>query len=231
MDQPSRLELPADLPAGVALPSTVDGTTVHETVVKKSRFITRVSHAASVDEADRVVAAVRKQHWDARHSCVALVVGQRGDQQRSSDDGEPSGTAGVPMLEVLRQRHLTDVVAVVTRYFGGVLLGAGGLVRAYSSAVSEALDRAPLVTREPRVEVALETDHAAAGRLENVVREWCQVHHAAFDPPVYGARVVLTVRLRPRDLVSYEQLVAVESQGSTRPEVRGWQLTDVPVLR
>lgn len=78
MDQSPRLELPADLPAGVVLPATVDGTTVHETVVKKSRFITRVSHVVSVEEADEVVAAVRKQHWDARHSCVALVVGQRG---------------------------------------------------------------------------------------------------------------------------------------------------------
>ncbi len=85
----------------------------------------------SVAAADAVVARVRKEHWDARHHCVALVVGPHADQQRSTDDGEPSGTAGIPMLEVLRHRHVTDVVAVVTRYFGGVLLGAGGLVRAY----------------------------------------------------------------------------------------------------
>lgn len=229
MDPTPRLELPADLPSGDALPSTVHGTTVHELVVKKSRFITRVSHVASMDEADAVVAAVRKQYWDARHSCVALVVGLHADRQRSSDDGEPSGTAGVPMLEVLRHRGLTDVVAVVTRYFGGVLLGAGGLVRAYSTSVSETLDRAPLIGREARVEVSLETDHAAAGRLENVVREWCQVHRAVLSPPSYGAGVVLTVLLRPRDLASYEQLVAAESAGATVPRVLGWQVADVAV--
>lgn len=230
MDPSPALELPADLPAGLTLSSTVVGTTVHEIVVKRSRFITRVAHAASVEAADAVVAAVRKEYWDARHSCVALVVGQRADQQRSSDDGEPSGTAGVPMLEVLRQRGLTDVVAVVTRYFGGVLLGAGGLVRAYSTSVSEALDRAVVVSREPRVEVAVETDHVSAGRLENVVREWCHVHRAIVDPPAYGPAVVLTVRLRPRDLGSFEQLVAAETSGTALPEVRGWHVTDIPPL-
>jgi len=230
VDPSPALELPADLPAGLTLPSTVVGTTVHEIVVKKSRFITRVAHVASVEAADEVVAAVRKEYWDARHSCVALVVGQRADRQRSSDDGEPSGTAGVPMLEVLRQRGLTDVVAVVTRYFGGVLLGAGGLVRAYSTSVSEALDRAVVVSREPRVEVAVETDHVTAGRLENVVREWCHVHRAIVDPPAYGAAVVLTVRLRPRDLGSFEQLVAAETSGTALPEVRGWHVTDIPAL-
>ena len=230
MDPSPALELPADLPSGLTLPSTVVGTTVHEIVVKRSRFITRVAHVASVEAADEVVAAVRKEYWDARHSCVALVVGQRADRQRSSDDGEPSGTAGVPMLEVLRQRGLTDVVAVVTRYFGGVLLGAGGLVRAYSTSVSEALDRAVVVSREPRVEVAVETDHVSAGRLENVVREWCHVHRAIVDPPAYGAAVVLTVRLRPRDLGSFEQLVAAETSGTALPEVRGWHVTDIPAL-
>lgn len=228
MDPTSRLELPADLPTGDVLPSTVEGTTVHEIVVKKSRFIARATHVESVEEADAVVASVRKELWDARHSCVALVVGQRADRQRSSDDGEPSGTAGVPMLEVLRHRDLTDVVVVVTRYFGGVLLGAGGLVRAYSTSASEVLDRARIVGREARVEVALETDHATAGRLENVVREWCHVRRATFEAPEYGAGVVLTVRLRPKDLASYDQLVASETSGATVPVVRGWQVSDVP---
>lgn len=228
MEPTPRLELPGDLPADLVLPSTVEGTTVHELVIKKSRFIARATHVESVDEADAVVAAVRKELWDARHSCVALVVGQRADRQRSSDDGEPSGTAGVPMLEVLRHRGLTDLVVVVTRYFGGVLLGAGGLVRAYSSSASEVLDRATVVAREARVEVVLETDHSSAGRLENVVREWCHVHRAVFMPPAYGTGVELSVRLRPRDLASYDQLVAAETGGGTVPVVRGWQVSDVP---
>ena len=228
MDPTPRLELPPDLPADLVLPSTVEGTTVHELVIKKSRFIARATHVESVDEADAVVAAVRKELWDARHSCVALVVGQRADRQRSSDDGEPSGTAGVPMLEVLRHRGLTDVVVVVTRYFGGVLLGAGGLVRAYSSSVSEVLDRATVVAREARVEVVLETDHASAGRLENVLRDWCHVHRAVFVTPAYGTGVELAVLLRPRDLASYDQLVASETSGGTVPVVRGWQVSDIP---
>jgi len=231
VDPTPRLELPADLPVDLVLPSTVAGTTVHELVIKKSRFLARASHVETVDEADAVVAAVRREHWDARHSCVALVVGQRADRQRSSDDGEPSGTAGVPMLEVLRHRGLTDLVVVVTRYFGGVLLGAGGLVRAYSSSVSEVLDRSTVVAREARVEVVLETDHVSAGRLENVLREWCHVHRAVFLAPVYGSGVELAVQLRPRDLASYDQLVAAETAGGAVPVVRGWRVSDVPAGR
>jgi hypothetical protein len=84
-----------------------------------------------------------------------------------------------------------------------------------------------VVSREPRVEVVVETDHVSAGRLENVVREWCHVHRAIVDPPAYGAAVVLTVRLRPRDLGSFEQLVAAETSGAALPEVLGWHVTDI----
>ncbi|MDN5727686.1 MAG: YigZ family protein, partial [Propionibacteriales bacterium] len=123
------------------LPATLAASVQHQLVIKKSRFLARVAPVANAGEADEVINAVRKQHWEARHHCVAMITGLAGDRARSSDDGEPSGTAGVPMLEVLRRRHLTDVVAVVSRWFGGTKLGAGGLVRAYSSAVSAALDR------------------------------------------------------------------------------------------
>ena len=129
-------------------PATIAAPVEHEFIIKKSRFIATVEPVTSVEDADAVIARLRKQWWDARHNCSAMVTGLLGDQARSSDDGEPSGTAGVPMLEVLRRRELTDVVAVVTRYFGGVKLGAGGLVRAYSTAVSEALDLASLVHRQ-----------------------------------------------------------------------------------
>ncbi len=112
-----------------SLPSTIAAPVEHEVVVTKSRFITTVAPVVDVADAERVITEVRKRHWDARHHCTAMVTGVLGDQARSSDDGEPSGTAGVPMLEVLRRRGLTDLVAVVTRYFGGVKLGAGGLVR------------------------------------------------------------------------------------------------------
>ena len=222
--------LPPPRPTGDGpLLSTIAGQTVSELVVKKSRFITRVEHVSSVDEADAVVAAVRKQYWDARHNCTALVVGASGDQQRSSDDGEPSGTAGVPMLEVLRQRGLTDVVAVVTRYFGGVLLGAGGLVRAYSSAVSQALDAATLVRREMRAEAVLTAGHSEAGRLEHVLRDWALAHQATFLPVGYDVGATFTLLVPPAQLAKLEEAVAAATSGSVAVDVRSWQVTDVPV--
>lgn len=221
--------LPPPPPSGAGpLLSTIAGTTVHELVVKKSRFITRVAHVDSVEGAESVIAAVRKQFWDARHTCTALVVGPAGDQQRSSDDGEPSGTAGIPMLEVLRHRGLTDVVAVVTRYFGGVLLGAGGLVRAYSTAVSQALDAATLVRREMRAQVVLTTSHGEAGRLEHVLRDWSTTHQATFLPVAYDAGATFTLLVPPAQLAPLEETVAAATAGATPVEVQGWQVTDVP---
>ncbi len=141
-----------------------------EIEAKRSRFLGHVERVATESDARAVVERIRKQRWDARHHCSAFVLGPAGDVQRSSDDGEPSGTAGAPMLEVLRGRELSDVVAVVTRYFGGVLLGAGGLVRAYSDAVRAALDEAGLVERRLLRLVDVVADHADAGRLENDLR-------------------------------------------------------------
>ena len=217
------------IPAGAEpLLSTLVGETVHEIVIKKSRFITRLAHVSSPEEAEAVIAAVRKEHWDARHNCVALVVGPAGEQQRSSDDGEPSGTAGVPMLEVLRHRGMTDVVAVVTRYFGGVLLGAGGLVRAYTASVSEALDAATTVRREMRAEVTVAASHTEAGRLEHTLREWTSIHHATFCPVVYDTGATFTLLVPPARLTALEEVVAAATAGAVGVEVRGWRVTDVP---
>ncbi len=161
-----------------SFPSTIAEPVEHEIVITKSRFVTTVAPVSDVADAERVIAEVKRRYWDARHNCTAMVTGTLGDQARSSDDGEPSGTAGVPMLEVLRRRDLTDVVAVVTRYFGGVKLGAGGLVRAYSSSVSEALDTAALVHAGAHAG-DFDVPHAEAGRLDNVLRDWVRHHHAS----------------------------------------------------
>lgn len=141
-----------------------------ELEVKRSRFRCRVVRVADEPAARAVVEEERRRHWDARHHCSAFVLGPRGEVQRSSDDGEPAGTTGAPMLEVLRGADVSDVVAVVTRWFGGVLLGAGGLVRAYGDAVRAALAEAELVTRELRREYALVLPHADAGRVESALR-------------------------------------------------------------
>lgn len=112
---------------------------VYEKIIERSRFIANVSHAENEDEARAFIAKVRAEHSLATHNCYAFVADKTGNLMRFSDDGEPQGTAGMPMLEVLKNKKLFETVAVVTRYFGGIKLGAGGLVRAYSGTVSEAL--------------------------------------------------------------------------------------------
>ena len=149
-----------------------------EIEVKKSRFLCRLVRTDTEDAARAIVDEARKQHWNARHHCSAFVLGPTGtpDQvRRSNDDGEPSGTAGRPMLEALTGRGFVDCVAVVTRYFGGTLLGAGGLVRAYSEAVlitiDEAQARGLVVARERRELFSLALSHADAGRVEAELRQ------------------------------------------------------------
>ncbi|WP_312169227.1 YigZ family protein [Microbacterium sp.] len=209
-------------------PATIAAPVQNEIVIKKSRFIASVEPVTSVEDADAVIARVRKQWWDARHNCTAMVTGLLGDQARSSDDGEPSGTAGVPMLEVLRRRELTDVVAVVTRYFGGVKLGAGGLVRAYSTAVSEALDLAVLVRRQALTQVTVDVSHADAGRYDNLLRDWAAHHGATLGDARYGAVATLEVWVPAHRLARLDDDIAAASAGSVSP-VRGEErIVDVP---
>lgn len=207
-------------------PSTIAASVDHELVIKKSRFLTHVAPVSSAEHADAVIAAVRKRHWDARHHCSAQVTGVRA---RSSDDGEPSGTAGVPMLEVLRRRELTDVVAVVTRYFGGVKLGAGGLIRAYSSAVSETLDRALLVDRRLLVQARVAAPHADAGRIDHLLREWVRGHDALLGATEYGLSAEFTVWLSAEAFAPLAADVAEASAGAVAAELTGRErLLDVP---
>jgi uncharacterized YigZ family protein len=149
----------------------------HELEIKRSRFITVLRRTTDEEGARSLIGELRREFHDARHHCSAFVLGPDRDVQRSSDDGEPSGTAGAPMLEALLRREtapgvtdLSDVTAVVVRYFGGILLGAGGLVRAYSESVSAALSLAPLVRRQRLRICAVPVPHASAGRIENDLR-------------------------------------------------------------
>ena len=149
----------------------------HEIEIKRSTFITVLRRADNEESARDLVAGLRREFHDARHHCSAFVLGPDRDIQRSNDDGEPSGTAGIPMLEAIIKREtapgatdLSDVSAVVVRYFGGILLGAGGLVCAYSESVSAALELAPLVRRSRLRICEASVPHAAAGRLENDLR-------------------------------------------------------------
>lgn len=118
---------------------TIKEDNQHEVEIKKSRFICFLKRIETEEEAKAFIQQIKKEHWKANHNCSAFVLGDHHEIQRSSDDGEPSGTAGVPMLEVLKKNDLINVCAVVTRYFGGTKLGAGGLIRAYSGSVAQAI--------------------------------------------------------------------------------------------
>jgi uncharacterized YigZ family protein len=209
-------------------PATIAAAVEHETIIRKSRFVTRIEPVSSIEQAESVIAGIRKRAWDANHNCTAMITGLLGDQARSSDDGEPSGTAGVPMLEVLRRRELTDVVAVVTRYFGGVKLGAGGLVRAYSSAVSEALDLAALVRRAALRQVTLDVPHAEAGRYDNLLREWSTHHGATLGEPSYAASATLELWVPDAELPRLADDLAAASAGSVVPVLGVERIVDVP---
>ncbi|MFP5415584.1 MAG: IMPACT family protein [Actinomycetes bacterium] len=197
-----------------------------ETQVRRSRFLTTLARVEDEAEARAVVGEVRGEFPDARHHCVAFVVEVPGAQpvERSSDDGEPAGTAGTPMLEVLRGAGVSQVLAVVTRYFGGVLLGTGGLVRAYSDAVSDALDSAPRVRPEVRLLVGLELPASEAGRVQGAL---LNRGVAVVDASWGGAHVLLT--LATPDASAALRLVREVVQRDVELVALGEQVVEVPV--
>lgn len=136
-----------------------------EYVEKKSRFIATIRKCESEEEASAFIDEMKKKYWDARHNCSAFVIGSRGELTRCSDDGEPSGTAGRPMLEVLMGEGIRNIAVVVTRYFGGVLLGTGGLVRAYTQAVKEGLKNCTVGRMRSGQEVEVTTDYNGIGKI------------------------------------------------------------------
>lgn len=140
-----------------------------EIIEKKSRFIATVQPVETEEEAVAFIDSMKKKYWDARHNCSAFVIGSRNELTRCSDDSEPSGTAGRPMLEVLLGQELHNVAVVVTRYFGGVLLGTGGLVRAYTKAVQEGLANSQIATLAYGTLVSIETDYNGIGKLQYIL--------------------------------------------------------------
>ena len=140
-----------------------------EIIEKKSRFIGELYHIESSEEAKQLVAAAKKKYYDARHHCYAYILGNDGENKKYGDDGEPQGTAGLPMLSVLEGHDLTDCLVVVTRYFGGTLLGTGGLVRAYSAAAEEAIKNAAFAERIPGFSILVHADYKNEGTLRRIV--------------------------------------------------------------
>ncbi|MDO5728070.1 MAG: YigZ family protein [Actinomycetaceae bacterium] len=187
----------------------------HEIEIHRSRFITTVAHTPTEEDARTLIATVRDEFPDATHNCSAFVVkpDDRNEIGHSNDDGEPSGTAGAPMLDVLRRRELVNVTAVVTRYFGGTLLGAGGLIRAYSTSVSETLDRADIVEIRQLNQWLLSAPHSFAGRIESELRNR-GFHIVGVD---YLDTARITCATEPTDEATFSGVVAEISGGTVSP--------------
>lgn len=149
---------------------TVKGYGEKEIVISKSRFIAYVNRVETEEKAIEFINKIKKMHYNATHNCSCYMIGEHNQIQKANDDGEPSGTAGVPMLEVLKKQGLQDTVVVVTRYFGGIKLGAGGLVRAYSKATSEGIAAAQVVERKLHHVMKVTIDYTWLGKVENEVR-------------------------------------------------------------
>jgi uncharacterized YigZ family protein len=149
---------------------TVKKEGMDEIIIQKSRFIGYVRRVESEEEAQQFVQEIKKKHADATHNCSAYMVGEHDQIQKANDDGEPSGTAGIPMLEVLKKQNLKDTAVVVTRYFGGVKLGAGGLIRAYGNTTSQAIKTTGVVRRQLMQGFSITVDYTLLGKLENELR-------------------------------------------------------------
>lgn len=170
-----------------------NGTASYE--IQKSRFIAYTSHVETEAEARDFVAAIKKKHFDARHNCSAWVLGADSSQQKSNDDGEPGGTAGNPILEAIKQHGLTNVVVVVTRYFGGIKLGAGGLIRAYSHTASLGLEATPCLEVKPFCLMEAEMDYSHLGTVEN----WIRNEELRTGETAYLDKVTVRLLVEPAD--------------------------------
>ncbi|MEU3690698.1 YigZ family protein [Streptomyces narbonensis] len=190
---------------------------VHETEINRSRFLCALAPVADEREAQDFVARIRKEHPTATHNCFAYVLGADASVQKASDDGEPSGTAGVPMLQMLLRREMRYVAAVVTRYYGGVKLGAGGLIRAYGGVVGEALDELGTVTRQRFRLATVTVDHQRAGKLENDLRATGR----AVRDVRYAEAVTIEIGLPDADVPAFEAWLADTTAGTAGFELGG----------
>lgn len=168
-----------------------------EIVEKKSRFIAHTYHVTTEEEVQEVLEKVRKEYWDARHNCWAYSIGEKQPALRCSDDGEPSGTAGKPMLEVLTGQEIHNVVAVVTRYFGGTLLGTGGLIRAYTKSTQEGIQNSVVIEKCLGQKISLTCDYTTSGKIQYLTA----TDHIPVLDTVYT------------DNVTFEMIIPIEDVG------------------
>ncbi len=186
-----------------------------EIIEKKSKFLVHVKKVETEEEAVAFIQQIKKKHYDANHNCSAFIVGKKKELVRSSDDGEPSGTAGKPMLEVLLGSGLVDVVAVVTRYFGGQLLGTGGLVRAYTQATQEGLACCQTAVMRLGKRVQVTTDYMTIGKILNELTKRQLVQEASD----YTERIVLTLVIPAEQTEDFMDTITELSAGKSTVEI------------
>ena len=187
-----------------------------ELTEKKSRFLGFAMPVKTEEEAVAAIAALRKEHWDARHCCSAFILGERGELSRCSDDGEPSQTAGRPILDVLQKAEVTDALIVVVRYFGGVLLGTGGLTRAYRGAAEEALSAAQLGKIRKGRHLVLDVEYADLSAAEKALRA---ANLTAWESE-FGAAVQISAVIPEEQTESLEKALTNSTLGRARLD---WQ--------
>ena len=195
-----------------------------EIVIEKSRFICTLKKVSSEAEAQEFIKSTKKEFWDATHNCSAYIINDM--QQRSSDDGEPSGTAGVPMLEVLRKKNLTGVAAVVTRYFGGIKLGAGGLVRAYTNSVVSAVEAAGLARRVEMTVFSLGAPPGEAGRIMNKLYNQSIFTVSGAE---YGERVQILLYMKREQKAEAEEWLTAALNRTVELDEVSTEFVEVPV--
>ena len=196
---------------------TVHGRTETEKIIEKSKFLTYSQHVESEEEARAFVAEIRAKHPFATHCCFAFVADKIGNLQRFSDDGEPQGTAGMPILDVLKNKKLFETAVAVVRYFGGIKLGAGGLVRAYSSSAAENLAVADIRSLETCVEMAIEVDYTGI----DSVQKYFSTHTCTLLSSDYGAKVLFTVAVKKVHADGFQSGLVDYMQGRVEIERMG----------
>ena len=187
----------------------------NEIVEKKSRFIATVIPAETEEDALKFIEAMKKKYWNATHNCYAYVIGEHNELQRCSDDGEPGGTAGRPMLDVLLGEEVHNVAVVVTRYFGGTLLGTGGLVRAYSSATKAGLESSVIITKIHGVKLHITTDYTGLGKIQYILGQ----RGLKVLDSIYTDKVELSVLIPEDELIQVKNEVTEGTSGQAGMKV------------
>ena len=194
-----------------------------EYIIEKSRFIATIAPVSTEEEAQAFMQRISKEFWDATHNCTAYAIGPRQEQQRSSDNGEPSGTAGKPMLEVLKKTTITNVAVVVTRYFGGIKLGAGGLIRAYSHSVAKAVQEGPKLLIAPRQIVSLTIDYSYFGSVERQLQTLGLPYQSSFTDTIS-----LEIYVEPNFVSDLETTITNLTGGNLLWELQDIRMVELP---